>query len=280
MRKTIAFILTVSLFTLCSAFAQTEFGTASYYGIEFNGRPTASGEIYSQNKLTAAHKTLPLGTIVKVTNAQNNKSVFVKINDRGPFIKGRIIDLSTKAADLLGYRNKGTAYVKIEIVKPDSIPGDLMEASVDIAKQNGVKDYDSSSAAIKSSSWKEIPIVNDKSEAKSEQPQPQPITDVKEANSYGITNRSTYFIITKLDKTKSGFYGLQLGVFSDMNVIFSIIAELEAKYNQTLLVEQEDLNGKTVYKLFIGKFQNRAYADALKTVLADKYKDAFVVKYE
>ena len=76
--------------------------------------------------------------------------------------------------------------MKIEIVKPDSIPGDLLSASVDIAKQNGVKDYDSSSAAIKSSSWKEIPIVNDKSEAKSEQPQPQPITDVKEANSFTI----------------------------------------------------------------------------------------------
>ena len=65
-----------------------------------------------------------------------------------------------------------------------------------------------------------------------------------------------------------------------MHIIFAIIPELEAKYNQTLLVEQEDLNGKTVYKLFIGKFQNRAYADALKLVLEDKYKDAFVVKYQ
>ena len=73
---------------------------------------------------------------------------------------------------------------------------------------------------------------------------------------------------------------MQLGVFSDMNVILAIIAELEAKYNQNMLVLQEDLNGKTVYKLYVGKYQNRAYADALKSVLADKYNDAFVVKYE
>lgn len=283
MIKKFVLILTVSVFCLCSAWAQTEFGTASFYGIDFNGRKTASGEVYSQNKLTAAHKTLPLGTIVKVTNAQNNKSVYVKINDRGPYVKGRIIDLSTKAAELLGYRNKGTAYVKIEIVKPDSIPTDLLSASIDIAKQNGIQSYDSTASAdAGTGTWRDVPTVadNNTSSAKNEQPQPQPVTDVKDANSCGITNRSTYFIITRLDKSKSGFYGLQLGVFSDMNTIFAIIAELEAKYNQTLLVQQEDLNGKTVYKLFIGKFQNRAYADALKSVLADKYKDAFVVKYE
>ncbi len=286
MKKILALLFTLNLFCFSFVFAQVEFGIASYYGAYFHGRPTASGEIYSQNKLTAAHKTLPLGTIVKVTNAQNNKSVFVKINDRGPFIKGRIIDLSTKAAELLGYRNKGTAYVKIEIIKPDSIPSDLMSASTDIAKQNGIQVYDSSSNTIKNSDLKIIPITtsdNDKSNTDVSTPKkdiPQPLTDIKEANSNGITNRSTYFIITRLDKTKSGFYGLQLGVFSDMNVIFEIIEELEAKYNQTLLVEQEDLNGKTVYKLFIGKYLNRAYADALKSVLSDKYKDAFVVKYE
>lgn len=290
MKKIFVLILTVNVFCLCSAFAQTEFGTASFYGIDFNGRKTASGEVYSQNKLTAAHKTLPLGTIIKVTNAQNNKSVFVKVNDRGPFVKGRIIDLSTKAAELLGYRNKGTAYVKIEIVKPDSIPSDLIAASIDIAKQNGIQNYDSTSASadVNPSSTTDVPAVeqaaaikdNKTGAIKNESPQPQPATEIKEANSNGITNRMPYFIITRLDKSKTGFYGLQLGVFSDMNVIFAIIAELEAKYNQALIVEQEDLNGKTVYKLFIGKFQNRAYADALKLSLSDKYKDAFVIKYE
>ena len=287
MKKILAFILITVSF--CATFAQTEYGVASYYGTQFHGRPTASGEKYNQFALTAAHKTLPLGTIVKVTNAQNNKSVYVKVNDRGPFVKGRIIDLSTKAAELLGYRNKGTAYVKIEIVNQDNAPSNLLEASLNIEKQNGIKEYVSTSTAASDTdmkSWKEIPTVNDKETKsttnveKDETPEPQPAIELKEANSNGIQNRAPYFIITRLDKTKAGFFGLQLGVFSDMNVIFAIIAELEAKYKQTLLVEQEDLNGKTVYKLFIGKFQNRAYADALKLTLSDKYKDSFVVKYE
>lgn len=281
---------TIFIFSyLFSSAAQTEFGEASYYGTYFHGRPTASGEKYNQFALTAAHKTLPLGTVVKVTNAQNNKSVYVKVNDRGPYVKGRIIDLSTKAAELLGYRNKGTAYVKVEVVNKESQPSDLLEASLDIASANGIKDYDSTNTENASTvdDWKNIPTskknnsenadaINENSSNNSS----QPITDIKEANSNGITNRKSYFIITRLDKEKSGFYGLQLGVFSDMNTVLAIIAELEAKYNQTLLVEQADINGKTVYKLLMGKFQNRAYADALKSVLADKYKDAFVLKYE
>lgn len=282
MKKIVVLLFTVFSLSVVSA-AQTEYGNASFYGIEFNGKPTASGEIYSQNKLTAAHKTLPLGTVIKVTNAQNNKSVYVKVNDRGPYVKGRVLDLSTKAAELLGYRNKGTAYVKIEVVQPESTPADLLSASLDIARQNGIDNGDSTSSAnnLTIPVGKNVSTTDeDASAAKNEPTPPQPATEIKEANANGITNRNAYFIITRLDKSKSGFYGLQLGVFSDMNVILAVIAELEAKYGQSLLVEQVDMNGKTVYKLFIGKYQNRAYADALKSVLADKYKDAFVVKYE
>ncbi|WP_457679850.1 septal ring lytic transglycosylase RlpA family protein [Thermovibrio sp.] len=88
-------------------------GIASWYGPGFHGSRTASGEIYNMYKLTAAHKTLPLGTYVKVINLENGKSVIVKINDRGPFVKGRIIDLSYAAAKRLGMLKKGTAKVKI-----------------------------------------------------------------------------------------------------------------------------------------------------------------------
>jgi len=88
-------------------------GIASWYGPGFHGRRTASGEIYDMHKLTAAHKTLPLGTVVKVINLENGKSVIVRINDRGPFVEGRIIDLSHEAAKRLGMLTKGTAKVKI-----------------------------------------------------------------------------------------------------------------------------------------------------------------------
>lgn len=92
-------------------------GNASWYGPGFNGKKTASGEIFNMNKLTAAHKTLDFGTLVRVTNLNNNKSVIVKINDRGPFKKGRVIDLSKKAALAIDMINDGVIPVKVELVK-------------------------------------------------------------------------------------------------------------------------------------------------------------------
>jgi len=93
-----------------------EFGTASYYGAEFNHKRTAAGEAFNMNELTAAHRTLPLNSKVRVTNLENGRSVIVRINDRGPFDKHRIIDLSAKAARELGMTHDGTARVKLELV--------------------------------------------------------------------------------------------------------------------------------------------------------------------
>jgi len=91
-------------------------GKASWYGKNYHGRRTASGEKYNMRAYTAAHKTLAFGTIVRVTNTQTNKSVDVKINDRGPFVKGRVIDLSPKAFDQIGNTNQGVIPVKIRIL--------------------------------------------------------------------------------------------------------------------------------------------------------------------
>ena len=91
-------------------------GTASWYGPGFHGNRTSSGEIYDQNDLTAAHQTLPLGTRVAVTNLQNGRTVEVRINDRGPFVKGRTIDLSYAAARSLGMLGPGTVPVRIEVL--------------------------------------------------------------------------------------------------------------------------------------------------------------------
>lgn len=95
----------------------TEKGLASWYGAKFHGRPTASGEIYDMNRISAAHKQLPLGTVVQVKNRDNGKKLKVPINDRGPFIKGRIIDLSVGAARELGMFGDGLANVRIKVVR-------------------------------------------------------------------------------------------------------------------------------------------------------------------
>ena len=95
-----------------------QYGVASWYGPDFHGKPTSSGEIYDMYELTCAHNTLALGTMVIVTNLENGRSLELKVNDRGPFVKDRIIDLSYSAARMLGIWEKGTAFVKVETIGP------------------------------------------------------------------------------------------------------------------------------------------------------------------
>jgi len=97
-----------------------ETGIASWYGPGFHGKTTANGEIYDQNAMTAAHRTLPLPSLVQVTNLENGRSVRVRVNDRGPFAHGRIIDMSARAAELLGFKRKGIAKVRVQILEAES----------------------------------------------------------------------------------------------------------------------------------------------------------------
>lgn len=97
-----------------------ETGIASWYGPQFHGKPTANGEIFDMNEITAAHKTLPMPVMARVTNLENGRSLVVRINDRGPFVNGRIIDLSRRSAQLLGLEGKGTAMVRVQVLAPPS----------------------------------------------------------------------------------------------------------------------------------------------------------------
>ena len=106
-------LASITTFRSCGKFI-TETGKASYYGDDFNGKKTANGQTFDKNALSAAHKTLPFGTVVKVTNLSNGKTVTVTINDRGPYAKGRIIDLSEKAAANIDMINQGVAQVTLK----------------------------------------------------------------------------------------------------------------------------------------------------------------------
>lgn len=111
-------LLAACLLCLCSCARKiTETGKASYYADKFEGRRTASGETFRQNNMTAAHRTLPFGTKVKVINLANGRSVKVRVNDRGPYAQGRIIDLSKKAARKLGIISTGVSPVEIQYKK-------------------------------------------------------------------------------------------------------------------------------------------------------------------
>ena len=117
-------------------YSYSEVGTASWYGKDFHAKKTANGEKYDMNSLTAAHRTLPLPSIVKVTNLENGRSLVLRVNDRGPYAKNRIIDVSKRASQLLGFYTQGTTKVRVEVMEKESkalkaaLTGEAVEESI------------------------------------------------------------------------------------------------------------------------------------------------------
>lgn len=101
-----------------------ETGIGSWYGEQFHAKTTANGEIFDMNEVTAAHPTLPMPSLVRVTNMENGRTIVVRVNDRGPYVNGRVIDLSRRSAQLLGYDRQGTAKVRVQYIGPAPLPGD------------------------------------------------------------------------------------------------------------------------------------------------------------
>ena len=114
-----------------------ETGIGSWYGDEFAGRLTANGEIFDPAKVTAAHKTLPMPSVVRVTNLDNGKSLVVRVNDRGPFVSGRIIDLSREAARLIGYKKAGIARVRVQVLAEQSLRLETLARKGDFSDIDG-----------------------------------------------------------------------------------------------------------------------------------------------
>ena len=163
MKQILLLLASVSLTTSCQAvknipidksesIRNIEQGIASWYGLNFHGKKTANGEIYDMNELTAAHKTLPFNSLVKVINTENSLHVTVRINDRGPYVNNRIIDISKKAAEALQMIQSGTATVELILIKTDreitpelSVPhysiqeGSFSNRSIALRKQNSIQ---------------------------------------------------------------------------------------------------------------------------------------------
>lgn len=115
-----------------------ESGIASWYGEPFHGRKTANGERYNMNALTAAHKTLPMPSKVRVTNLTNGRSLILRVNDRGPFVHGRIIDVSRRAARLLGFKDAGTARVRVTVIEQEHGPGQVPKPETTVAERDAL----------------------------------------------------------------------------------------------------------------------------------------------
>lgn len=130
-----------------------ETGIASWYGPDFHGKYTANGEIFDMNEVTAAHKTLPLPSIVRVTNLENGRALLVRVNDRGPFVNGRIIDLSRRSAQLLGFEAAGTTKIRVEIVADQS-----RQLAASLPRDPGEKEPEPSIAAVPRSPVESEPL--------------------------------------------------------------------------------------------------------------------------
>jgi len=203
----------------------TQTGMASYYAGKFNGRKTANGEIYDSKKLTAAHRTLKFGSMVKVTNLKNNKSVVVRINDRGPFAHSRIIDLSQVAAQEIGMLKTGTAKVKIELVGEN---GKLFETE---------KPLESSTDTLVASATPSVPQKNDKT----------PINDTTflTGNTYSLWG-------TK--KNPKGI-GVQVGSYGDLENAKELCKDLhKAGISETYI--QVGWSEKRIYRVLVGAFDD------------------------
>ncbi len=139
--------------------AYDETGIGSWYGDEFAGRLTANGEIFDPDLVTAAHKTLPMPNVVRVTNLDNGKSLVVRINDRGPFVAGRIIDLSREAARLIGYRDQGIARVRVQVLAEQTLRleklaknGNFLEITGDVRAMPAVAAVEQPEVSMKATS--------------------------------------------------------------------------------------------------------------------------------
>jgi rare lipoprotein A len=240
MKRSISLLLFILLCT--SAFSQSlpQTGKASYYSDRFQHRKTRSGQRYDKRKLTAAHRTLPLGTFVKVTNLKNNKCVVVKINDRGPMVKDRCIDLSRAAAKQIGMLKSGVVPVKVEAFK--GINNLMAEAPITKGTSTGKKKINKSQIALAQKQ---------------------------------VTKKSKTRVVAKGNTNLA--FAVQAGSFNKKSNAQSVRRNLLAKGYKEVRVETiQQPNGST-FKVMVGKYATHKGADLALATLKPKYADAFVV---
>jgi rare lipoprotein A len=261
----------------------TQEGVASWYGPGFHGRKTANGERFNTYDLTAAHKTLPFNTIVRVINLSNDKSVIVRINDRGPFSKGRIIDLSKAAKEEIGMG--GLADVRIEVITPEEleaekeaeaeeqlVPVNLFENTLPLKSKVFVQ-YERQEAEGVSKFGDELSeeefntIFNSFRRIKLKVLTPN--SDDANSTIYQAVDEepnTNYFEITNRIKFVKG-YTFEIAKFDDKLLAYELIGKLESNNFGTIFIEEIISGDETSYKIFVGNYKDRRESRKDKTEL-------------
>lgn len=231
-------------------YSYSEVGIASWYGSDFHNKKTANGEKYDMNTLTAAHRTLPLPSIVKVTNLENGRSLVLRVNDRGPYAKNRIIDISKRGAQLLGYQVQGTAKVRVEVLEKESkaLKAALLGEKVDDCDNKPTATRIVSQTAPAASNEKTLIIYN--------------------ANTADASTTS---------HAADGRYYVQAGAFSQQSSANNLKGRLSG-FGKTNVIAA-NVSGKKFYRVRIGPFSFKEEAEVtLAKVRNSGIQNAGVVK--
>ena len=236
-------------------------GIASWYGPDFHSKKTSNGEIYDMYDMTAAHKTLPMNTVVKVENLENGKTIIVRIKDRGPFVKGRIIDLSNKAAHEIDMVRRGTAKVKVSVLgyngEIDNRNAPTIEIpSTQVASNNIGKEIEPGIDALEPLEIKEDNIKT------TSVPVSASRSDISTTSSAKITRPSN---TSSSASFSSGNYNLQVGAFSLESGAIKVKSDYQKKFRKNKVeVQKVFVNGKTLNKVFVRGFSSYENAQEFK----------------
>jgi rare lipoprotein A len=248
-----------------------ETGIASWYGMEFHGRVTANGEVFDRTGISAAHPTLPMPVNVRVTNLENGRSIVVRVNDRGPFVNGRIIDMSEHAADLLGFRIKGTARVRVTFLSRADLYGPGAAPPSQETLPEVANAVPAAPTAVIAAA--DLPPV---AGARVAAPRPvatlpKPIEQVTTAALPEIPDGR----VTEVPVPSATAIYVQAGAFTSVTNAGSVAARL---YNLGARVFPGSKDGHAIYRVRIGPFQNVGDADtALARVQALGHNDVQIV---
>jgi rare lipoprotein A len=235
----------------------TETGIASWYGPGFQGKSTASGETFDTAELTAAHRTLQMPSLVRVTNLDNGKSVIVRVNDRGPFKRGRVIDVSQKAAELLEFKHLGTAKVKLEVLKEESMKLASIARSGQTTKGMEVAYNAGGGPVLESPASYQTAAINR-----------EPLEAPMGGSGYtsvvpGHTRNGAFYpdpVVTEMPVTRTNIF-VQAGSFTNQDNAYRLSQNLAANFNAS--VHPAMVNGRQFYRVRVGPVMRVEEADEL-----------------
>jgi rare lipoprotein A len=261
-------------------YSYEETGIASWYGSDFHGKSTANGEKYDMNSLSAAHRTLPLPSFVRVTNLENGRSVILRVNDRGPFARGRIIDVSRRGAQLLGFDGKGTARVNVSILPEESraIAQQMQKGAVQLASADSPLTVDRlPKSSVNSEALAPPPgakMAAERPTQKLPSASPAPPREQTPLAAETLANPVVEAVATVAVAPSQIF--VQAGAYSVYDNANRVAARLADVGNVD--IASALVNNRDIYRVRVGPMANVEEADAtLEQVIRAGYNDARIV---